>query len=123
MTQDFSAVYLQDILRTYKGYKAMGEAALTQAPDKNLNTFLDPDSNSIAVIVKHLAGNLRSRFTDFLTSDGEKPDRDRDSEFEMPDRASRDELLRWWAEAWAILFASIEGLTPADLGRTITIRG
>jgi hypothetical protein len=75
------------------------------------------------VIVKHVSGNLRSRFRDFLTADGEKPDRHRDSEFEMPERASRDELMKWWNEAWAILFGSIESLTPEDLGRHITIRG
>ena len=92
-------------------------------PDEDLHTELDANSNSIAVIVKHVAGNLRSRFRDFLTADGEKPDRHRDTEFEMPERASRDEMLKWWEEAWAILFGSIEALTPEDLGRTITIRG
>jgi hypothetical protein len=77
----------------------------------------------MAVIVKHLAGNLRSRFTGFLTTDGEKPDRDRDSEFEMPVRVSREDVLHWWQSGWAVALASLEPLKPEDLGRTVTIRG
>lgn len=117
------AAYLTDVVRQYKMYKAYVDKALPRVVDRDLHTELDANSNSIAVIVKHVSGNLRSRFRDFLTADGEKPDRNRDSEFEMPDRASRDELLRWWNEAWGILFAALEGLKPEDLGRTITIRG
>ena len=117
------AAYLQDVVRQYKLYKGYVDKALPRVPDANLHTELDANSNSIAVIVKHVAGNLRSRFRDFLTADGEKPDRDRDREFEMPDRASRDELLKWWDEAWGILFGSIETLKPEDLARHITIRG
>lgn len=117
------AAYLKDVARQYKMYKGYADKALPRVADPDLHTQLDPNSNSIAVIVKHVSGNLRSRFRDFLTADGEKPDRDRDSEFEMPERASRDELMRWWNEAWGILFASIEALKPEDLGRTITIRG
>jgi len=116
------AAYLKDVVRQYKMYKGYVDKALPRVPDKNLHTELDANSNSIAVIMKHVAGNLRSRFRDFLTADGEKPDRNRDTEFEMPDRASRDEILKWWEEAWGILFASIEALTPEDLGRHITIR-
>jgi hypothetical protein len=104
----------------YKGY---ADKAMARVADADLHRELDANSNSIAVIVKHVAGNLRSRFRDFLTADGEKPDRNRDTEFEMPDRASRAEMLKWWEEAWTILFGSIEALTPEDLGRTITIRG
>lgn len=114
---------LADLVRTFRNYKTLGDAALSQVPDDDLHTLLDPDANSIAVIVKHLAGNLRSRFTGFLTSDGEKPDRDRDGEFEMPERVSRGEIVRWWEDAWAIALASVESLTPGDLERTITIRG
>ena len=91
--------------------------------DADLHTTIDPESNSVAIIVKHLAGNLRSRFSDFLTTDGEKPDRNRDGEFEMPDRASREEMLRWWESGWTIALTSIGSLTPADLDRTVTIRG
>src|SRR5262245_27874117 len=122
MGDDFRAVYLTDILRTYRNYKALGERAMAQVTDADLHATLDSESNSIAIIVKHLAGNLRSRFTDFLTTDGEKPDRNRDGEFEMPARASREEILRWWDGGWAIALASIESLTPADLDRTVTIR-
>src|SRR5712691_6260331 len=103
--------YLADVVRTYRNYKALGEEALSQVSDADLHTLVDPDANSIAVIVKHLAGNLRSRFDDFLTSDGEKPDRDRDAEFEMAERASRHDIIRWWEDAWAIALSSLESLT------------
>ena len=115
--------YLVDVVRTFRNYKALGDGALSQVSDADLHTLVDPEANSIAVIVQHLAGNLRSRFTDFLTSDGEKPDRDRDSEFEMPQRVSRDDLVGRWDDAWAIALASVGSLTPADLERTVTIRG
>lgn len=115
--------YLVDIVRTFRHFKALGDGALSQISDADLHALIDPDANSIAVIVKHLAGNLRSRFTDFLTSDGEKPDRDRDAEFEMPDRVSRDDLLRAWESGWAIALGSVESLTASDLEQTVTIRG
>jgi hypothetical protein len=117
------SAFLVDLVRTYRNYKALGDRALSQVSDADLHTLVDPDANSIAVIVKHLAGNLRSRFTDFLTSDGEKPDRDRDAEFDMPERASREIIIGWWEEGWAIALASLESLTPDDLERTVTIRG
>ncbi len=120
---DIRSVYVRDIVRTFKNYKALGDRAMAQVGDADLHTLIDPDANSIAIIVRHIAGNLRSRFTDFLTSDGEKPDRNRDDEFEMPQRASRDEILRWWESGWAIALAAIEGLTPEDLDRTVHIRG
>jgi hypothetical protein len=117
------AAYLKDVVRQYRLYKGYVDTALPRVPDQDLHTELDPNSNSIAVIVKHVTGNLRSRFRDFLTADGEKPDRHRDTEFEMPERASREDLLKWWDEAWGILFGSIETLKPEDLARHITIRG
>ena len=123
LDESVAAAYLKDVVRQYKMYKGYVDKALPRVPDANLHTELDSNSNSIAVIIKHVAGNLRSRFRDFLIADGEKPDRHRDTEFEMPDRAAREELLKWWEDAWAILFGSIEALTPADLGRHITIRG
>src|SRR5256885_11264226 len=121
-SDDFRSAYLHDIARTYRNYKALGERAIAQVSDTDLHTLVDPDANSIAIIVKHLAGNLRSRFTDFLTTDGEKPTRNRDAEFEMADRVSRNEIRGWWEEGWAIALASIESLTPEDLERTVTIR-
>jgi hypothetical protein len=115
-------IYLRDIARTYRNQKALGERAIAQVPDEHLHTLLDPDANSVAIIVKHLAGNLRSRFTDFLTTDGEKPDRNRDAEFEMPAAASRAEMLQWWESGWAAALGAIDALTPADLDRTVYIR-
>ena len=114
--------YLVDLIRTFRNYKALGDGALAQVSDADLHTLVDRDANSISVIVKHLAGNLRSRFTDFLTTDGEKPDRDRDAEFEMTERVSRDDINGWWEQGWGIALASIESLTPEDLERTVTIR-
>ena len=114
--------YLTDILRTFRNYKTLGERSMAQVSDADLHTLLDPDANSIAIIVKHVAGNLRSRFADFLTADGEKPDRDRDSEFDMRGPASREDVLRWWETGWGVALASIEALTPEDLDRTIYIR-
>jgi hypothetical protein len=123
-TPDAAAAYVADIARTFKSYKALGEAALAQVPtEADLHRQLDPDSNSVAVIVKHVSGNLRSRFSDFLTTDGEKPDRDRDGEFEMPQQASREEVMRWWESGWSAVLGAVESLAPEDLMRTIYIRG
>lgn len=113
---------LADFVRTFRNYKAFGDGALKQVSDADLHTLIDPDANSIAIIVKHLAGNFRSRFTDFLTTDGEKPGRDRDAEFEMPVRASRAEVIADWESGWAIALASVGSLVPEDLTRTVTIR-
>jgi len=115
--------YQQDLARTFRYYQSLGDGALAQVSDHHLHTLLDPDANSIAIVMKHVAGNLRSRFTDFLTTDGDKPDRNRDGEFEMPARASRGELLAAWNEGFAIVLASIEALAPEDLDKTIHIRG
>ena len=122
MAIQFSTSYLGDSLTVFRQYKSMAERAMGQASDEQLTQTLDSESNSIALIVKHLAGNMRSRWTDFLTTDGEKPDRDRDSEFEAPP-ATRAELLRLWEDGWRRVFAALEPLTDADLGRTVTIRG
>jgi hypothetical protein len=111
-------------VRTFRNYKALAEGAIAQVPtDADLQRMLDPDSNSIVIIVKHVAGNLRSRFRDFLTTDGEKPDRQRDTEFEATETIAREEVLEWWNAGWAIAMHSIEALTPDDLGRTVYIRG
>jgi hypothetical protein len=120
---DFRDAYLKDVIRTYRHYKSLGDCAIAQVADADLHTLVDPDANSIAIIMKHVAGNLRSRFRDFLTSDGEKPDRDRDAEFEMPEPVSREQMLADWHAGWSVALASVESLTPADLERTISIRG
>jgi hypothetical protein len=114
--------YLTDILRTFRYYKQLGDRALAQVSDADLHRGLDGESNSIALVIKHLSGNLRSRFGNFLTSDGEKPDRDRDAEFEMPEQASREQVIGWWDEAWKVTFSELEALKPDDVERTVTIR-
>src|SRR5262249_14047379 len=111
------------IIKTFRQYKTLGERALAQTPDAHLNTQIDAESNSIAMTVKHVGGNLRSRYRDYLTSDGEKPDRDRDTEFEIPQPAARDEIMKWGNEGGEPARAASEAPPPADLDRTITIRG
>ena len=97
---------------------------MAQLKDEELFITLDPESNSIAVLVKHMAGNMRSRFPDFLNTDGEKPDRHRDQEFELnPATTTRADLTKWWEDGWARLFAAIEALKPVDVMRNVTIRG
>lgn len=122
MALEFTTSYVTDSVAIFRQSKKLAEAALAQVSDKQLQTVLDPESNCLAIIVKHMAGNMRSRWTDFLTSDGEKPDRNRDSEFEEPP-ATRAELMRLWEEGWNRVFTALEPLTDADLSRTITIRG
>jgi hypothetical protein len=122
MALQFTTSYLQDSLTLFRYYKALGEGAFGQVTDEQLHVTLDPEMNSIAVIVKHLAGNMRSRWTDFLTSDGEKPDRHRDTEFETPP-ATREELLSMWNGGWHCVLAALEPLGDGDLARSITIRG
>jgi Protein of unknown function (DUF1572) len=121
MAHQFSTSYLKDSVNLFLYYKRLGDKALAQAPDPALFATLDPESNSIALIVKHLAGNMRSRWTDFLTTDGDKPDRNRDSEFESPPR-TREEMLALWENGWKILFEALAALTDEDLGRTVYIR-
>lgn len=118
----FTTSYADDARAIFHQYKKMGEGAMVQVADADLTRTLDPEMNSIAQIVKHLSGNMRSRWTDFLTSDGEKPTRNRDSEFENPP-ATRAELLETWERGWECLFAALDPLTDADLARTVTIRG
>ncbi len=122
MALEFTTSYLKDSLTLFRYYKKLVERALPQVRDEDLCAVLDEESNSIAVIVKHLAGNMVSRWTDFLTSDGEKPGRDRDAEFEDPPR-SREELMQSWDDGWKCVFSALEPLTEEDMHRTITIRG
>lgn len=122
MALEFTTSYVRDSFDILRYYKKLAEQAMAQASDEALVATLDTESNSIAIIVKHLAGNMRSRWTDFLTSDGEKPDRHRDSEFESAPQ-TRAEILALWESAWKIVFDSLAPLTDQDLGRTIRIRG
>jgi len=123
MAVDFTAHYLEEARRQMRGQKRMGEGAMAQLGDDEFFLTLDPESNSVAILVKHLAGNMRSRFTDFLMSDGEKPDRFRDREFEVSGTTTRAEVMRWWEDGWSCVLAAIETLKPEDVSRTVTIRG
>jgi uncharacterized damage-inducible protein DinB len=115
------AAYLADVTRRFREAKAQCDRALAQVPFERWSHRLDPGSNSITTLVLHLSGNMLSRWTDFLTSDGEKPFRDRDAEFEDTN-ASREELLARWERGWDAVFGALASLTDADLDRTITIR-
>lgn len=122
MALRFTTSYLEDSITLFEQYKKLAERAMEQISEEQLFAALDPEMNSIAVIVKHLAGNMISRWTGFLTSDGEKPDRDRDAEFENPPQ-TRQALMELWNRGWACVFSALEPLTDADMNRTITIRG
>ena len=121
MPHQFTTSYIEESLAVFRQYKKMAEGAMAQLSDDQLFATLDDEMNSVALIVKHMTGNMRSRWTNFLTSDGEKPDRNRDSEFVEPP-VTREALLERWESGWKIVFDAIEPLTDADLTRTITIR-
>jgi Protein of unknown function (DUF1572) len=121
MAHQFTTSHVKDSIDLFRYYKKLAERAMAQCPDEGLFTILSAESNSIAIVVKHMSGNMRSRWTDFLTSDGEKPDRNRDSEFEAPP-TTRAELMELWEGGWKLLFGALEPLSDADLTRTITIR-
>jgi hypothetical protein len=117
---EFLGAITEDLQRT----KQRAEKAIAQIPDDaQLHWAPDEESNSIAVLIRHLGGNMRSRWSDFLITDGEKPTRDRDGEFEEPASLGRKALLEEWAQGWSCLFATLSALTPADLTKTVTIRG
>lgn len=118
----FKISYLADVKVQFGKLKTLAERAIAQVPDAQLNTAIDQDANSVAVIMRHMAGNLRSRFTDFLTTDGEKPDRNRDGEFELA-HADRAAIMDDWNRGWSVLFATLESLGPDDLLRDVYIRG
>jgi hypothetical protein len=115
--------YLEDALFQLRKYQEMAEKAVAQVSDAQFFDLLDPEANSIALVIKHMAGNMRSRWTDFLTTDGEKPDRERDREFLLEEGETREQLMARWGEAWKLTFAAIEPLEPEDLTRSVTIRG
>ncbi|MDE3165462.1 MAG: DUF1572 family protein [Acidobacteriota bacterium] len=118
----YTASFLEDALVLFRQYKKLAEGAMAQVSDPDLSATLDGEMNSIAQLVKHMAGNMRSRWTDFLTTDGEKPDRNRDSEFVEPP-ADREALMAVWDDGWRRVFAAIEPLRDEDLARTVMIRG
>jgi hypothetical protein len=122
MALEFTTSYLEDSIHLLRYYKKLAESAIAQATDSQLYQLLDEDANSIAIIMQHMAGNMKSRWTNFLSEDGEKPWRNRDSEFEQPPTA-REALLQMWEEGWNCLFQALESLTDADISRSVPIRG
>jgi hypothetical protein len=122
MFEEIVSNYHKDAVGSFRNYKKMAERAIEQVNDEEFFKAIDDDANSIAVVVKHLAGNLVSRWSDFLTTDGEKPTRDRDAEFEIADD-SREELMEFWERGWKTLFDNLEPLTVEDFSKTVTIRG
>jgi hypothetical protein len=123
MAHNFTTNYIEDSLVLFRQYKKLAEKAVDQVSDEELFRVIDPEANSIAVIMRHMAGNMRSRWRDFLTSDGEKADRNRDQEFELPGDASRECVMAEWEEGWALAFAALEPLSEADLTKKVLIRG
>lgn len=122
MTNELAEHYLETAIIEFRSLKKLGERAMEQLDRDQFFAALDPESNSIAVIVKHLAGNMRSRWVDFLTSDGEKPDRNRDREFIVDENTSREEVMQWWEQGWQYVFDAVEALQPEDAMRTVMIR-
>jgi len=118
-----AAAYLDDVRLQFTRLKKLAEDALAQVSDEELLVTLDPESNSLAIIVKHMAGNLRSRFTDFLTTDGEKPDRNRDGEFEIGGTPSREAIMADWQRGWSVLFETLDALAEDDVLLEVTVRG
>lgn len=123
MDESIGAAYLDEAFRSLRGHKRLAEGAFAQIDDEQFFRVIDPESNSVAIIVKHMAGNMRSRFTDLLTSDGEKPWRNRDQEFILEPGAARAELMRAWDDAWALVYEVVRSLRPEDLLKTVTTRG
>src|SRR5271163_1952272 len=121
MAHQLSTSYLKDSTNIFRQYKRLGDRAMAQCPDEALFVMLDAESNSIAIIVKHISGNMRSRWRDFLTTDGEKPNRFRETEFEKPPQ-TRAEVVALWEDGWKITFDSLARLTDADITKTVLIR-
>jgi hypothetical protein len=122
MNDTIAQHYLAEAIDEFRKLKKLGERALHQLDGAQFFVSPDPESNNIAIIVKHLAGNMRSRWTDFLTTDGEKPDRHRDQEFVIDSNTTRDDVMKWWEQGWQFVFTALEPLRPEDLMRTVTIR-
>jgi len=123
MTDSLAEHYLEDAEKVFRTQKKLADGAAAQVSDEEFFRAIDAESNSIALIMKHMAGNMRSRWTDFLETDGEKPDRNRDMEFEVGAGDSLPEIEARWQAGWDLLFRTLESLRPEDLGRTVIIRG
>ncbi len=120
---EIGALYIDEAFRSLRGHKRLADESIAQLNDKEFFAVPDAESNSVAIIIKHMAGNMRSRFTDFLTTDGEKPDRNRDQEFIIAADATRAEILAVWEQYWQLVFETLNGIGPEDLERTVAIRG
>jgi len=123
MSDQVAQHYLDDAMYTFRDCKKLAEGAFAQVNDEDFFKTLDEESNSIAVNMKHMAGNMISRWTDFLTTDGEKPERNRDIEFVMLPGTSKDDILAYWEKGWKCVFDAVAPIQPEDLMRTIKIRG
>jgi Protein of unknown function (DUF1572) len=119
----FAAAYYDEVRRSFRGYKRLADGAMAQLSEEDFFRAPDPESNSAALVVKHISGNMRSRWQDLLTTDGEKPDRDRDQEFVLTPQDTRQDLMRRWEEGFKIVFDNLASLTAEDFNRTVTIRG
>lgn len=120
---DVGAQFLGDSLREFRKYKALADGALAQVDEGDLFRTIDPESNSIALVMKHVSGNMRSRWANFLTTDGEKPDRNRDTEFELAPDDTRARIFERWEAGWQLLFDALTPLSSADVSRAVAIRG
>lgn len=123
MNDEIAENYLKDAIKSFRGYKTLAEKAVAQISDAEFFRALDEEGNSVAVVMRHMAGNMRSRWRDFLTTDGEKPDRNRDAEFVINEGTTREEVMRDWEEGWQFVFGAVEPLRPEDLSRKVFIRG
>jgi hypothetical protein len=122
MTDPLGQHLIDEIESRFRSHKTLAESALAQVPNADIFRTIDRETNSLAILIQHMGGNLRSRFTDFLTTDGEKPDRHRDAEFEVTPETTREQLMARWEGGWGCLLSTLAGLTPDDLSKTITIR-
>lgn len=123
MNNEAAKLFLDESVKTFRSQKALADKALAQLRDEEFFVTLDAESNSVAVIIKHMAGNMLSRWTDFLTTDGEKPDRNRDMEFVITPATTREAILARWEEGWACALSAVESLKPEDVEKIVYIRG
>ncbi|MBS1791186.1 MAG: DUF1572 family protein [Acidobacteria bacterium] len=122
MSDELANHYLETAIAEFRSMKKLAERALAQLSEEEFFITLDPESNSIAILVKHMAGNMRSRWVDFLTSDGEKTDRNRDQEFVLDQTTTREQVMQWWEQGWQYVFNALEPLQPEDAMRKVVIR-
>ena len=122
MSDELARHYLETAITEFRSMKKLAERALAQLSEEEFFVTLDPESNSIAILVKHMAGNMRSRWVDFLTSDGEKPDRNRDQEFVLDQTTTCEQVMQWWEQGWQHVFTALEPLQPEDAMRKVIIR-